>query len=122
MTITAAFGPGGIPSTRVHELDAVVVGAGGVLVELVHDVQLALAPVSTSTARTMLRKLRAAPLLAGSRGRPAADIEALAETIVRVGWMAAALGSHLIELDVNPLLVKRAGQGAIALDGGATLA
>ncbi len=99
----------------------VVVGAGGVLVELLHDVQLALAPVSKSTAHEMIGRLRAAPLLAGARGRPAADIDALADAIVRVGWLAATLGARLAELDVNPLLVRTQGQGAIALDGRATL-
>jgi acetyl-CoA synthetase (ADP-forming) len=100
----------------------VVVGAGGVLVELMHDVQLALAPVSKSAARAMVENLRTAPLLAGVRGRAPVDVEALAEAIVRVGWMAATLGSRLTELDINPLLVNAQGRGVIALDGRATLA
>jgi acetyl-CoA synthetase (ADP-forming) len=100
----------------------VVVGAGGVLVELLHDVQLALAPVSESAARAMVGNLRAAPLLAGPRGRPPADVDALVDAIVRVGWTAATLGPRLAELDINPLLVKAQGQGVIALDGRATLA
>jgi acetyl-CoA synthetase (ADP-forming) len=100
----------------------VVVGAGGVLVELLHDVQLALAPVSKSAARALVENLRTAPLLAGVRGRAPVDVDALVEAIVRVGWMAATLGSRLAELDINPLLVNVQGQGVIALDGRATLA
>ncbi len=61
------------------------------------------------------------PLLAGGRGQPAADIDKLADVIVRVSWLAATLGARLTELDINPLLVKPAGEGAIALDARATL-
>jgi acetyl-CoA synthetase (ADP-forming) len=65
--------------------------------------------------------LRLWPLLAGGRGQPAADIDKLADVIVRVSWLAATLGARLAELDINPLLVKPAGTGAIALDARATL-
>lgn len=99
----------------------VVVGAGGVLVELLEDVQMALAPVSTDKARKLIRELRVWRLLDGARRRPRADIEALADALARASWLAATLGPRLAELDINPLLVNAQGRGAIALDGRATL-
>ena len=99
----------------------VVVGSGGVLVEILNDVQMAVAPVSAAHAQRLIQRLRIAPILAGARGRPAADIAALADTIARLSELAAALGPRLTELDINPLLVREAGRGAIALDGRATL-
>ena len=101
---------------------AVMVGAGGVLVELIGDVEVALAPLSAEEAGAMLRRLRVWPLLAGGhRGRPPLDVEAVVETLVRVGELAAALGGRLAELDINPLLVGRAGQGAVAADARAVI-
>ncbi|MEO8441300.1 MAG: acetate--CoA ligase family protein [Betaproteobacteria bacterium] len=99
----------------------VMVGAGGIWAESLHDTQCALAPLSRQGAAALVRKLRIWPLLAGGRGRPAADLDKLADIIVRVSWLAVALKSRLVELDINPLLVKPAGQGAIALDARATL-
>lgn len=100
----------------------VLVGAGGVLVEILQDVQLALAPVSPDQALALIRNLRSWPLLDGARGHSRADISRFADAVVRVSWIAAALGPRLSELDVNPLLVKSDGQGVIALDARATLA
>ncbi len=99
----------------------VMVGAGGIWAETLRDTQLALAPVTPQRALALVRDLRMWPLLAGGRGQPPADIDKLADVIVRVSWLAATLGARLIELDINPLLVKPAGNGAIALDARATL-
>jgi acyl-CoA synthetase (NDP forming) len=98
-----------------------VVGAGGLLVELLDDVQMALAPLSANQAHKLIRTLRAWPLLQGLRGRPHLDIDALADALVGAGWLAATLGPRLAELDINPLLVREQGRGVIALDGRATL-
>jgi len=98
----------------------VMVGAGGIWAESLRDTQCALAPVAADRARALVRELRIWPMLAGGRGRPAADVDKLADVIVRVSWLAAKLKSRLAELDINPLLVKRAGQGAIALDARAS--
>lgn len=95
---------------------AVLVGAGGVLVDLFDDVQVALAPVSEATARAMVLRLRIAPLLAGYRGKPPLDLQAVVDTIVKVSRLADASGGRLQELDINPLLVCAQGRGAIALD------
>jgi len=99
----------------------VMVGAGGIWAESLRDTQCALAPVAAERAHALVRALRIWPMLAGGRGRPAADLDKLADVIVRVSWLAANLKSRLAELDINPLLVKPAGQGAIALDARATL-
>jgi acetyl-CoA synthetase (ADP-forming) len=99
----------------------VMVGAGGIWAESLRDTQCALAPVTAERALALVRKLRIWPMLAGGRGRPAADLDTLADVIVRVSWLAAKLKSRLAELDINPLLVKPAGQGAIALDARATV-
>jgi acyl-CoA synthetase (NDP forming) len=92
-----------------------------VLVEILNDVQMAVAPVSAAHARHLVEALRIAPVLSGARGRKPADIDALADTIARLSELAAVLGPRLAELDINPLLVRESGQGAIALDGRATL-
>jgi len=100
----------------------VLVGSGGVLVEILDDVQMAIAPVADSQAKRLIANLRVAPVLRGARGRKPADIDALADTVVRISHLAAMLGSGLIELDINPLLVLEAGNGTIVLDGRATIA
>lgn len=98
----------------------VMVGAGGVLVELMKDVQLAPAPLSHDTALRMLRSLRSVALLQGFRGRPPADLDAIAEVMVRLGALAAGSEGRLRELDINPLFV--AGGRIVAADARATLA
>ena len=99
----------------------VMVGAGGIWAEHLRDTQLALAPVTSQHALELVRSLRMWPMLAGARGQAGADVDKLVEVIVRTSWLAARLGPRLSELDINPLLVKSAGQGAIALDARATL-
>jgi hypothetical protein len=64
----------------------------------------------------MIAELRGARLFAGYRGKPPADKEALAQTLVAVGKMAAALGPRLKELDINPVFVGAEGAGVIAAD------
>ncbi len=85
----------------------VVVGAGGVLVE--H-----LPPVDADQARRMLSRLRVAPLLAGFRGGPPADLGAIAAAITGVSAIACELGGDLAALDINPLICGPA--GAVAVD------
>ena len=99
----------------------VLVGCGGIFVEILRDVQTALAPVSAAEAEAMLRRLALWPLLTGARGRPLADIPALADLVSRVSWVAADLGPLLEELDLNPVMVRAEGQGAIIADGRAVL-
>ncbi|MFZ2447114.1 MAG: acetate--CoA ligase family protein [Syntrophobacteraceae bacterium] len=95
---------------------AVILGMGGVLVEILKDTAIRLAPIDRADAREMARELAGYRLLAGYRGEPPADLEALAETIVRVSKMALDLKDQLVALDINPLRVLPEGQGVMALD------
>ena len=97
----------------------VIVGAGGVFVEVLRDTAVALAPISPRRARELVESLRLWPLLDGARGRAKCDVDALADALVRVGWLAHALGPKLAELDLNPLLVQE--RGVVALDARAAL-
>ena len=95
---------------------AVVLGLGGVLVELLQDSQLRLPPLSRSETMEMIRSLKGYRILAGYRGKPRADIEALAGTVVQVAQMAVDLKDVLTSLDLNPLMVLPEGQGVMAVD------
>jgi ATP-grasp domain len=99
----------------------VLAGFGGVLVEVLEDVQLALAPISKDEALVMLRRLKLWPVLDGARGRPKLDVEAVADSLSRLSWLAADLGGRFGDLEVNPMMVRVAGQGAVAADARGTL-
>ena len=99
----------------------IMVGFGGILVEVLRDVQIASAPIDTSAAQNLLRRLRLWPLLDGARNRPKLDVDAVADTIVRLSWLAHDLGERLDDLEINPLIVRVAGRGAVAVDGRGTL-
>jgi acetate---CoA ligase (ADP-forming) len=92
----------------------IVVGAGGVLVELLADRAVALPPVDDRTARQMISELRVSRLLAGIRGAPPADLDAVARAITSISTLAADLGDKLLALDVNPLICSP--RGAVAVD------
>ncbi len=100
----------------------VIVGAGGVLVELLKDVSVARAPVSPEQARAMIEKLQIAKLMQGFRGSGPLDIDAAADAVSRVSWMVHDMGPRFLELDINPLLVAEAGKGCVAVDGRLLLA
>ena len=91
-------------------------GTGGVMVEVYNDVALRRCPITRAEAQAMIAEVKGARLLQGFRGRPAADIEALADTLVRVSHLAMHLEGHLAELDINPLMVLPSGQGVTAAD------
>jgi acetate---CoA ligase (ADP-forming) len=91
-------------------------GSGGVMVEVYNDVALRRCPITRSEAKSMIAEVTGARLLQGFRGRPAADLTALADTLVRVSYLAMHLDGHLAELDINPLMVLPSGQGVKAAD------
>ncbi len=93
-----------------------IVGLGGVFVDVLDDVAVRRCPFGTDVAETMIRSLRGASILLGARGRPPADIAALAAMLARLSTFAVAAGPRLLSLDLNPVLVLPAGQGAWALD------
>lgn len=91
----------------------IVVGAGGTETELHRDLAMELAPVTVGTAKDMLARLRCAPLLRGWRGRPAVDIDALAE-LVRTVSVLIAVSPAISELELNPVRVGP--DGPVAVD------
>jgi acetate---CoA ligase (ADP-forming) len=91
-------------------------GSGGVMVEVYNDVALRRCPTTRAEAQAMIAEVKGARLLQGFRGRPAADLAALADTLVRVSHLAVHLQGHLAELDINPLMVLPSGQGVKAVD------
>ena len=91
-----------------------VVGLGGILVELMNDSAVALAPVTASRAAQIVRGLRGARLLEGFRGLPPVDLDALAETLARISHFAADQADVLAECDINPLIC--AGSRILAVD------
>ena len=64
----------------------------------------------------MIAESKAGALLGGYRGRPAGDVAALAEALSRLSWLAADHADRVAEIDVNPLIVREAGQGVVAAD------
>ena len=98
-----------------------VFGMGGIYVEELRDVTFRLAPIRPISARRMIESVRGYPLLKGVRGEPASDLEALSEALERVAQLAIE-HPEVAELDVNPLIVRPAGSGVVAVDARAILA
>lgn len=103
----------------------VIVGAGGVLVELFKDFTVLPAPTDPRSVRAALQRLKIAPLLGSYRGREALDTDAVVDTVVRLSWLAADLcqgpGISTMEIEVNPLKVRQRGQGVTAVDARALI-
>ena len=87
----------------------IMVGMGGVFVELFKDVQLAPAPLTREQTKKMLESLNSYPLLNGYRGNPVCDKEALADMLVSISEMAAKGKDSIKELDINPVFVTEEG-------------
>lgn len=92
------------------------VGLGGVLTEIYQDTSHTLLPIGAHDARALLNKLIAYPLLDGYRNAPKADVEAACKAIKAVGDALWAAPESVKEIEVNPLLVREEGRGAVALD------
>ena len=104
-----------------YRLDAdagplVMLAAGGILAEIHRDRSLRLAPVDLAEARVMIGEVAALKALAGYRGRPAGDLDALAQALVSLSQLAVQDGPTVAEAEVNPLIVKPKGEGVIAVD------
>ncbi len=92
----------------------IVIGAGGLLVEIFAERAVLLAPVTRSAALAALRRLRLAAVLAGTRGQPPADMGAIADAITGLSRLTCDLGDVLDALDINPLICTPS--GAVAAD------
>jgi acyl-CoA synthetase (NDP forming) len=93
-----------------------VLGSGGVFTEIMSDSVSLLPPWTRESVAAALKQLKVSKLLDGYRGKPAGDFAALIETILGVARYAAQHVDSLVELDVNPVIVRPVGRGAIAVD------
>ena len=99
----------------------VTFGLGGVFVEALRDFAVWPAPLSLDEAREMIRRIRGYRILTAFRGRPAADLEALAQVLCQVGQFACAWRERIAELEINPLFVFPEGSGVVVGDALAAL-
>ena len=93
-----------------------VVGLGGIFVDVFQDVSLRRCPFGVDVAKEMIWALKGVSLLQGARGRPPADITAAATALARLSVFAAQAGPRLRSVDINPILLRSKGKGALALD------
>jgi len=93
-----------------------LVGGGGILVELMRDNVSLLLPVTREMTMKALGRLKCAPLFHGFRGRPRADLEAAADAILAIAAFVENDAASVVELDINPLMLLAEGQGVVAAD------
>ena len=93
-----------------------VMGLGGVFVEILADVQIRIPPISSAEARRALESLKGAKIFSGVRGAPPVDIDALADMAARLSWLAFDYGDEIAEFDLNPVVVLPKGHGVFAVD------
>ncbi len=98
----------------------IMFGLGGIYVEVLKDVSFRIAPLSREDAHEMIRETKTFPLLRGVRGETEADIEAIEESLLVLSQMAMDF-PDIIEADINPLLVRQRGEGAVAIDARFTI-
>jgi acetate---CoA ligase (ADP-forming) len=94
----------------------VAVGDGGKYVEIFRDTALLLPPFSKDEVRQALGSLKIAPLLAGVRGEPSMDVDALCEAVLRIGELMLDPAAKVMSLDLNPVLLDSTGKGCVVVD------
>ncbi len=95
----------------------VTVGLGGVLAEIYRDAATRLAPVDEAEALRMVGEVKGLATIRGYRNLPRGDVAALARAIAAFSTLAHAAFADVAEAEINPLLVKREGDGVVAVDG-----
>lgn len=95
----------------------VIVGLGGIYIEILKDISMRKAPISPTEALEMIGELKAHEVLHAYRGKPASDIKALSEIISQFSYVIAALQDDLLEADLNPVMVFSEGRGVKIADG-----
>lgn len=93
----------------------VLVGLGGIFVEVLNEVALRVAPITQQEAQGMIEQLRGAAILKGARGSKPADIDAVVQALLQLSQLLVDF-PHIREIDINPLRVFEAGKGCCALD------
>lgn len=101
--VDAQFGP------------VIMVGLGGVMVELLHDVSFRLAPITELDAREMIEELKSNKMLKGFRGQPPADIDSVVNVLVRLSQLLIDF-PEIAEVDLNPVKIFPQGEGCCAVD------
>jgi len=93
----------------------ILVGLGGIFVEIFEQASMRIAPISRAEARTMVEELNGSQILMGARGHKRSDIEAIVDAIVRLSQLLTDF-PQIKELDINPLRIFHEGEGCLALD------
>ena len=93
-----------------------IVGLGGIFVEVLKDVAIRLLPVDEKEARAMLKELRGYQVLEGVRGQKPRDVDALVKAMMGLSEIFAAHREHLSDMEINPIMVREQGRGAAAVD------
>jgi len=104
MTVDFQFGP------------CLVFGLGGILVEVLKDISMRVAPVGKMDALEMIEEIRGFQILKGFRGKPRADIERIADVLLRLSNLSMDLKDRIKEIDINPLIVYPEGKGVKVVD------
>jgi acyl-CoA synthetase (NDP forming) len=94
----------------------VLIGDGGKYVEALKDFAILVPPFDASEVRSALRSLRIAPILDGVRGERALDLDAVASVAIGVGRLICAAKGRIASIDLNPVMVGAAGEGAVVVD------
>jgi acetyl-CoA synthetase (ADP-forming) len=90
-------------------------GLGGIYVEIIKDIQFAIAPVDEKESRGMITRIKTYPLLAGVRGAKPSDIDALVDAILKFSRLVCDF-PEIEEFEINPMMVFEDGKGALAVD------
>ena len=94
----------------------IVLGLGGILVELLKDIAMRVAPLTRFDVEEMMHELKGAKILKGFRGQPPADIAAVIDIVLRFSQLCLDLKDDIVEIDINPLMVFENGKGAKVVD------
>jgi acetyltransferase len=98
----------------------IMFGLGGIYVEVMKDIAFRIVPLSREDAHEMIRETKTFPLLRGVRGEAEADIDAIENSLLMLSRMALDF-PQIIEADINPLIVRRRGEGVVAIDARFTI-
>lgn len=94
----------------------IMFGIGGIFVEIYEDVVFRIAPFDVNEAHKMIREIKGFALLNGARGRPLVDVDALADALVKLSSFAAVNIDTVESIDINPMIVRTRGEGAVIVD------
>ena len=95
---------------------AIVVGLGGIFVEIIKEIVCRIAPLTQNDVVDMVKSIKGYPIFEGVRGRPKLSLGALQTVLLDLSRLATDFGDVLAEIDINPLLVLEEGNGVVAAD------